>query len=186
MAQTDAAVILPGTGHVLVGASGVTIPTQAQLEAYVTSGTAITGLETIGHTSIDDLPTPDVDGGDITTLSTWQSTSFYTTVEATTDYVTVNALQVDGTVLPLFYGGGTVAAGQYDLPDAASAQDCSVCFIFVSGDVVVALFATKASAIRDGAPTVANDSFMSWPIRFTFVKSTGQPRASWIAASIAA
>lgn len=184
MALTDAAVILPGTGHVLLGPVGTTKPTLSAITAYVTSGTAISGLTTIGHTAVDSLPTPGQDGGDQSTLATWQASAFRTSVAATTDYIEFQALQIDGVVLPLYYGGGTVTAGNYAAPDTPSAVQRATLSVFVDGSTVVALWSYKADVIRADAPNIANDSFIGFPIRATFVKSAGQPRFEWIAASI--
>lgn len=186
MALNSTSLLLPTHGRVLIGAVGTAQPTQAQVDAFVTSDTEITGFSLIGYTSSDTLPTFDVDGGDTTAYSTWEADSVKTATEAITDTVVVNVSTIDGVTLPLFYGGGTVVDGAFTLPDSPTAQSRALLVIFIDPDVNVGFYAYKAQAIRNDAIGMGTDQLTELPIGFTLVKDGTNPKGVWISPAIEA
>lgn len=183
MAKNDNAVLLPGTGAVLVGEVGTALkPTYAALALFQSAGTLPSGFTDLGHTSNDDLPQFGQDGGDSTTKATWQTKSFREIITAAAvDYVTAQPLQLDNTVLNLYYGGGSSSAAySYDLPDVAATINKSLCLCFFDGVSVWGFYAYKTSVRRDDAIAMASDDFTKLPLRFTILQAAGQKRASWI------
>lgn len=183
MALTDTAVVLPGTGHVLLGTTGATRPTLAQLEAFVASGTAITGFTDLGHTDLDDILTFGQDGGDSEVKGSWQNPQLREVVtEAAIDYLVIRALQLrDNTVLALYHGGGDVSVeNEFAWPDVSTPQERAITIVMIDGDTPVALWAPKASIRREDSIEVSADEFAALPLRLTLLKQTGSPRAVWI------
>lgn len=184
MALNSNSLLLPTHGRVLVGPVGTAQPTQAQIEAFITAGTAISGFSVIGYTSSETLPSFEQDGGDTTAYSTWEADSVKTATEAITDTVVVNVSTIDGVTLPLYYGGGTVTDGVFNLPDSPTAQSRALLIIFVDPDVTVGFYAYKAQAIRSDALSMGTDQLAELPIGFTLVKDGTNPKGSWISPAI--
>lgn len=184
MAYNSNSLLLPANGRVLIGPVGTAQPTQAQIDAFVSAGTAITGFTTIGYTSADTLPSFEQDGGDTTAYNTWEYSSVKSATEAVTDTVVVNVASLDGTTLPLYYGGGTVVDGVFTAPDSPTGQSRALLVIFIDPDVNVGLFAYKASAIRSDAPELSTDALAAFPIGFTLLKEGTNPKFAWISPAI--
>src|SRR4051812_39403472 len=98
MALTDAAVLVPGVGHIFTTpyTSGATW-TATELADYLDDGSVPTGVTwtELGHTDLDSILTFAQDGGDTTTKGSWQNPSLRTVITtAAVDSFTVNAEQV--------------------------------------------------------------------------------------------
>lgn len=188
MAQTDSAVLRPGTGHVLVRAvGGPTKPLYSALQTFATdTSVGLIGWTDIGHTSLDDLPTFGQDGGDTEVKGSWQNQSLREIITAAAvDYITIKPLQVDNATLAMYYSGGTFgSANTFDLPDSAGSTEKALLIVFLDGTNPVGFHAERTSVRRDDAIEMANDAFSTFPLRFTLLKATGLPKASWIAPTV--
>lgn len=188
MAITDGATAVAATGYVLLGATTATEPTQTQIDAYVTAKTPVTGLTDLGHTSSSDVIAFGQDGGDSTVLGSWQNPSLLEVVtDPPTDFFTIPALQIDNTVLALYYGGGNATVtGKFAIPDTAIPTEQSCLVIFVSANGNAGLWTPRTSIRRDDAINVATDDFVSFPLRFTLLKKAGAAKQTWIRAGLGA
>ena len=188
MAQNDSAVLRPGTGYVLTGATTATQPTLAALNTFVSAGTLPAGLTELGHTDADNILAFSKDGGTTTTLGSWQNPSLLSVVtEQAIDAFTVNALEVSNTVMQYYYGGGDVSqTDQYRLPDTPTPTEVSVCVVFVGAARNVGFWVQRGSVIGDDSPNFATDAFSNWPLKFTLLKRSGFPKAAWIDAALGA
>ncbi len=188
MAQTDSAVLRPGTGHVLIGTVGVPAkPTLSTLTTYAAdTSVGITNWTDLGHTSLDDLPAFNQDGGDSEVKGSWQNQSLREIITAeAVDYITIKPLQVDNNVLRLYYSGGTfTTANVFDTPDSSGTTERALLIVFLDGTTPVGFYAPRTSVRRDDAIEMANDDFATFPIRFTILKATGLPRSSWISSTV--
>lgn len=184
MALDDDLVVYPTTAHFLVSDStSASKPTASQIDAYVASGTAITGLTELGHTSVEEVVAFSRDGGDSEVKGSLQNRSLkeILTSEAVTA-VAVKALQLlDNKVLELHYGGGDYSdENEFALPDQEGTLTKSLLIIIVSGDENIGYFARKTSVRADETIALPADDFSQVPLRFTLLKETGHPRAVWI------
>jgi hypothetical protein len=190
MAQNDDAVILPVTAHICTGTVGTAVkPTLAELETFRSSGwvTTPTGFTDIGHTNIDEIVAFGSDGGDSEVKGSLQNKTLreILTSEAV-DYLTVQSLQVkDNTVLSLYYGGGDASvADEFSLPDTPAIQERALLVAIDDPGGVLGLFVYRASVKRDDTISMPSDDFSTVPLRFTYLKATGQPKATWIGAGL--
>lgn len=187
MAQTDAAVLVAGTGHVWLGTVGTaTKPTVAQLATFQSSGTVPATWTPLGHTDAEDVVAFEQEGGDTETLRSWQVTSLRTTTEAATDTFTIPSLQLrDRAVLELYYGGdGGAVADEFALPDTAVAAQRAVTVVFMDGASPFALYVPKTEITRGDALEFATDALTKVPLKFTILQASGNPKAVWIGADL--
>lgn len=184
MALNNNALLHPANGRVLIGTVGTAVmPSQTAIDAFVTSGTAITGFSDIGYTSSETLPDFTQDGGDITSYNTWQASGVKTSVEAITNTVVVAVNQLDEVTLPLYYGGGTVIDGSYAAPVTPVTQSRALLIIFI-GSRNVAFYAYQAAVIRSDAPSLSTDSLAEFPLGFTIETVAGHAPFNWISPEI--
>lgn len=191
MAQNDNAVLIAGTGAIWTGTVGsATKPTLAQLQAYASAGTVPAGHTSIGHTSIEDLPTPGQEEGETATKGSWQNAALATIIESQPiDTIDISALQVlDNEVLTYYHGGGNAAtANEFAWPDSPSPVERAVTAVYVhSATRVLGLWIPRASLYRGDAIEFSSTEFTVLPIRITLLKASGQPKAIWIADELGA
>lgn len=189
MAVTDAAVLVPGVGHILTKPTSGTKWTSAQVTAFASAGTLPSGFTELGHTDLDSILTWSADGGDTSTKGSWQNPSLRTVItSAAVDAITVNAEQVlDNDILTLFHGGGDFSvADEFAWPDAPAAIERSACIIFLDGATVLGLSLPKVSILRADVPSFAADDFMKLPLKFTILKDATLKRGYWINAVLGA
>lgn len=185
MALDDAAVVFPTTAHFFTGTVGsATKPSLAAIEAFIDSGTAISGLTELGHTSLDEVVAFGSDGGDSEVHGSLQNKSLREvfTSEAV-DYFTAKSLQLkDNEILKLYYGGGDdTQPDEFALPDSPQIQERAVLMIADAASGPVGLWVEKASVKRDDTISMPSDDFTQLPLRFTYLKVSGKPKAVWIA-----
>lgn len=191
MALTDGAVLVPGIGHIFTGTVGsATKWALSDLTAFAANtATVPSGWVNLGHTSIDNVLVFGQDGGDTTVKGSWQNASLRTVITSQTiDSFVVKSLQVmDNTILTLYYGGGDVAtANEFHWPDSPAAQNKAVTVVMLDGSTPIALWCPQASILRADAADIASDDFMDFPLKFTILKHSTDPRAVWIADLIGA
>jgi hypothetical protein len=190
MPLTDTATIIPGTGHVLLGATGAAKPTLAALETFAAdTDTPPANYTDIGHTAIEDVLTFGSEGGETEVKGSWQNPSLREVLTSQiVDSVVVPALQIiDNEVLTLYYGGGDDSvANEFAVPDISVPQERALLIVMVDGADVLGLWSAKTSVKRDDAFSVDPTDFMTAPLRFTFLKAAGQPKSVWIADGLGA
>ncbi len=179
MALNDAMPFTAATGHLLLGPVGTAKPTIANINTYMAapSTATITGMKNIGHTNLD---TGFVnDGTDATSevRGSYQNRNLrVVTTEPATEFVAVESLQVtDAEVLAKFYGGGTVTAGEFAVPDSSTPVEQAMLLIRQDGTRNVGEWFEKVAIERNGQITWPNDSFALVPLKFTALKVTGKP-----------
>lgn len=167
MALSDAAVLLPGTGHVYLAPAGSAAPADPTAPA--------TPWEEAGHTSREEGLTITREGGDTTILGTWQNTSLRERREPTTFAVTFRAQQVDNTILELYFGGADVStAGVFGVPEGSPSTIERALFVrFVDGANEIGLYAPKVSVGSEDDVEVDVENFLSFPVRATVLQAAG-------------
>lgn len=189
--MNDSAVMIAGTGYILTDdVATATKPTLAALTTFAGDTTVPpTGWNLLGHTSLANVLAFGSDGGGTEVKGSWQNKSLRELVTSeAVDYFTINSIQIlDNDVLTLYYGGGDASvANEFSLPDNPTPQERAALVVFLDGDTPVGFFASKSSIRREGPIVTPTDDFVEMPLRFTLLKKTGSPKATWIADELGA
>jgi hypothetical protein len=178
MALTDDAVFIPGTGFIYLA------PAETAEPASLTSPAS--PWENLGHTSRDDGLTITRDGGDSEVLGSWQNDSLRERVDPTTLAVTLFALQVDNTVLGMYFpGGDTSVPGRYGVTSASGTAEKAMYIRIVDGANEVGLYIPKVSVRSDDDVEVDVEGFLAFPLRATVLQVSGSNLMDFIGDSIA-
>jgi len=185
MALDSSAVVLPGRGYIFIhDTPGTTSPatTVTALNALsLEAATIATTWRNLGHTSRENSVSRFRDGGDTTTLGSWQADSLFASTEPVTQGLTFNQLQFTNDVLKAYEGGGDISAEDlFDLPDSPIAQEKAMFLVMVSGATRVGLYVPKVALSAADGSEAAPDSLYEWPLRATFLKETAKPLAQWV------
>lgn len=159
MALDASSVIVPGEGHFYINTSGTTAPT----------GTGVPGGSwvEVGHTSFDSPLTINREGGDRTTLKSWQSAALRESVAPVTYSLGFGLLQHDEPNLKLFYGGGSVVSGVFRVPKTPTPQEHGLFVRIVDGSDVWAQHFSIASILGSDSEEADPENLMSMPVSAT-------------------
>jgi hypothetical protein len=179
VALTDAAVYIPGTGHIYVAPSGTAIPGSLTSPA--------SPWDELGHTSRDDGLTITRDGGDSEVLGTWQNASLRQRVDPTTFAITLTAHQVDNTVLGFYFGGGdATVANTFGVTSATGTSERAMYVRIIDGTNEVGLYLPKVSITSDDDMEIDPEGFLSFPLRATVLQQSGQNLINFLADNLGA
>lgn len=177
MALTDSAAFIPGQGFIYLAPAETVEP--ASLTAPASP------WENLGHTSRDDGLTITRDGGDSEVLGSWQNDSLRERVDPTTLAITMFALQVDQTVLGLYFPGGDVATpGRFGVTSASGTAERALFIRIVDGLNEVGLYVPKVSIRSDDDVEVDVEGFLQFPLRATVLQKTGSNLMDFIGDSV--
>lgn len=186
MATQDVAQIV-GNGVSLTGGTTPAVSVTTAVNGIVaTVGGLTSAWSHLGHTDDDDDFNADEDGGDSSTRGTRQNPSLRETVEATTEYIEMNLVQLDRYSLNLYHGGGTYGSGYFDAPDSAGIVEYATLIIYADQGRRVAEYHPRTSVRRNGPAARERDGFLKFPIRLTPLKQAGQPVTRWLSNTLAA
>jgi hypothetical protein len=177
MSLTDAAVVIPGTGHIYLSPVGTPAPANADTVP------AAPWTDT-GHTSRDEGLTISRDGGDSEVKGTWQNANLRERRDPTTWALTFTMHQVDADVLRLFFGGGTVTEGKFSAPANPTGQEHALFVVMVDGNNRVGLYFPKVSILADDDISVDVEDFLAFPVRATVLSMSGTDLMAWLADTI--
>lgn len=177
MALNDAAVIVPGTGHVWIAPAAAAKPTDPAAPGWPWIDS--------GHTSVDDGLTITKDGGDSNVLGTWQNPSLRNRIDPIVYSLTIHFHQVDNEVLGMYFGGGdATVAGVFGVGLVPTAQERALYIQIQDGDVEVDLYIPKVSLLADDDVEVDVENLLSFPVRATVLGVTGSNLMEWISDSV--
>jgi hypothetical protein len=166
MALDDAAVVIPGTGHVWVAPAGTAKPSDL-------SNPGSPWAE-LGHTSIDDGMTITRDGGDSEVLGTWQNPSLRERRDPVVFALTLHLLQIDNNTLDLYFGGGdTSVEGVFGVNLISQPAERAMFIKIVDGSNEFPFYIPKTSIASDDDVEADVEAFLAWPIRATILGVTG-------------
>lgn len=185
MSLDSNAVVLPGRGYIFMhDTPGQASPadTVSALNALdLEAATIATSWRNLGHTSRENSVTRFRDGGDVTTLGSWQADALFASTEAVTQGLTFNPLQFSNDVLKAYEGGGDISAEDlFDLPDSPIAQEKALFLVMVSGSTRAGLWVPKVALSAADGSEAAPDALYEFPLRATFLKMTAKPLARWV------
>jgi hypothetical protein len=178
------AVVLPGTGYLFAndtpGAAPPATTASAIAALNLEAATLATGWNNIGHTSRENNVSLGKDGGDRTTLGTWQAPSLRVAIDPITWSFNFKSVQVSNQTFKWYFGGGSAAtADRYDVPDTPTAVDAALWICLVDGSYRLPLYIARASLVGGDALSVDPESFLEMDIVATVVKYTGTPLMSF-------
>lgn len=189
MALDDAAVLVPGVGHLWLNTVGTARWTYAQLNTYATTGVAPATWAELGHTDLDNPVSFGQDGGATDVKGSWQNPSLRQVITSQAiDSFVINAEQIlDNVVLALYYGGGDASAtNEFAIPDNPVAQEKAGILVMLDGTVPLGMAFPKLSILRDDNLAVATDDFIKAPLRFTVLKQSSLAKIYLIADKVGA
>ena len=179
MALTDSSVIIPGQGFIYLAETGTPAPT--------TPDEPETPWENMGHTSTDDNFTISRDGGDSEVLPTWQNPSFRERREPSVYIVQFTALQIDNTVLGLYFGGGDDSVeGEFSVTSATGATERAMYTRIIDGDNSVGLYIPKVSITSEDDAEADIEAFFGFPLKATVLQVTGSNLMTFFGANLGA
>lgn len=172
MALEDSAVILPGIGHVLLAEVDTAAPaTPADID--ITSATPATGWTNLGHTSRENAVAMTRDGDDPETRGSWQNANLRSTTPTVTWGLTIPALQIDNTVLGLYFGGGdSTQADSFGVTDGFGATEKALYLLLIDGTARAGLYVPRVALSADEAPSFDPENFLEFTLRATLLKSS--------------
>lgn len=175
MALTDSAVILPGVGHVLLAPVGTAAPADpASID--ITADPPVVGYTNMGHTSRENNASIARDGGDLTTLGSWQNAALRESQAPVIWSLTVNALQIDDDVLSLYFGGGdTTTAGSFGVSQTSAPTQKALYLLLIDGANRVGLYLPKVSVTADEAPEFDPEAFLEFSLHMTVLSDSTNP-----------
>ena len=189
MPFNDDAVLMPGRGNVLVadvdGFTETDFPTVAQLEEYAADYTKLPAkFRSLGHTSSEDLPAWDGDGGDTEVKGSWENSKLREVPkDVESNWFAVKAWQFDNEIMSLYSGGGDASKeGQFRSPKTKKYPELVALIVYIdaSGHVVGELV-PRNSVRKDDVIEHKTDEFSSIPLRFTtLTPANGLPEHVWI------
>ena len=156
------AVIVPGEGHFYIDPTG---------SAAMPTGTGVPPVPWIevGHTERDNPLTVTRDGGERSTLPSWQSAALRESVSPITYALEFGLLQHDELGLSLYYGGGSVEAGMFKVPKTAVAQEHPLFVRIVDGSAVWAEHFSRTSILGSDSEEADPENLMSMPVTATIL-----------------
>ena len=179
MAQTDAAVYIPGTGYIYLAPAGTAVPASLTAPAAPWAN--------LGHTSREDGLTITRDGGDSEVLGTWQNPSLRERRDPTTFAITMVAHQVDNDVLGLYFGGGDASvANTFGVTSTTGTSDRAMFVRIVDGANEVGMYLPKVSISSEDDVEIDPEGFLSFPLRATVLQESGQNLIDFIADNLGA
>jgi hypothetical protein len=150
MAQNDDAVLVVGSGNYF------TAPVDTALPADLTAPGVAWAV--VGHTSLDNIFGTASDGGDPTTIGTFQNKNLRTKYSPRTETFSIILQQFDTPGLKLYYGSNApeLTDGTVGVPVEPVPTTAAFLAIFVDGDNIFAFYAPKAEIYRNDDLTIAD------------------------------
>lgn len=162
MALDSSSVIVPGEGHFYINTAGTAAPGSSAVPGG--------GWTEIGHTSFDSPLTISREGGERTTLPSWQSSALRESVSKVTYSLAFGLLQHDEANLKLYYGGGSVTSGVFQVPKTPTPQEHALFVRIVDGSDVWAQYFSIASILGSDSEEADPENLMSMPVSATVLE----------------
>lgn len=143
-------VLVPGTGYVFVAPEGTPKPElPLDIRNMRTLRESVgASWQSIGHTSLDNGISREVEGDEPEVLGTWQNPSLRTNTPPRQYTVTINLSDFTAETYQLYYGGGEVAEdGSFIIPAVPTPQTRAMLIVAVDGDKHVVEYFERVSII---------------------------------------
>ncbi|WP_215523917.1 phage tail tube protein [Varibaculum prostatecancerukia] len=151
--------LVPGRGTVLFAEPGQAM---FKLEGFdKAKPDSFASWNLLGGTSKENMPAFDKDGGDATQLGIWEEDAVYTTYEATSMSVTLNAVRIDKETFELAFPGGVwdEATGSYKINGIGSVEK-ALAIVMFDGQKCAAFYMPRVSLSVGDMPELDNENFL--------------------------
>lgn len=158
--------VVPGHGTVLISTGASAEPFDITGFNIKDKSTYGDGWESCGYTSKDDTVEFSKDGGDVTSIDTWEEDGLDTTYEAITWSFLVRALSMQKKTFDLAFGGGAYdeTLGGYGMGDITPVEK-SVMIIFAHNGKRGGVYIRRAKLSVGDAPSVDTEQFFEIEIK---------------------
>ncbi|WP_338932636.1 hypothetical protein WEB32_29675 [Streptomyces netropsis] len=170
MALIDNAAIVAAGGYIYIAD-----PDKAKPASITDPLAPGTGWESIGHTSLDELPEFGRDGDDPEIKGSWQNQKLRATTPDVTYSVTFQSIQSTALTYQLYFGAGPGAVQadkSFRIPAVPTPQVKALLVILVDGTRYLPLWHPRVSLLGSDAVSMESDDFVSYPIKGTFLGSS--------------
>lgn len=168
MAIDDDAVLNPAIGHYYYA------PTAGQARPSDPLAPASPWVD-LGHTSLDDPFGLTSEGGDTTTLGTWQNKNLRNVTSPRVESVTFQVMQWDSVGLKLYYGSNAaVSGGNVRVPKSPQETEGALFVLVEDGLEQVAMYWPKVSIYRADDLSFDPEALAGLPVRATVLETSGQ------------
>ena len=154
------ALFQPKRGTVFVAPKDTELPDD--LKELLISCESVGAWSNLGHTSADNLPTWDEDGGEATSKDSWKVSSARTTYDTKTVSVTVKSIQADSKTIRFIYNGWDNTSGKSKgIVMGLDPAPRDIALVVVSYDPGInsnfGMYIPNASMKADGMPDLSSD-----------------------------
>lgn len=178
-------IIVPGHGNVLVSTDKTAEPFDPAGFNIFDSSSYGPGWRSIGYTSKDDTIEFDKDGGDATSLDTWEEDGVDTAYESVLWSFVVRALSMNRETFELAFGGGAwdETLKGYGVGDVSPTEK-SVMIIFAHGGKRAGVYIRRCKLQAGDAPEVDAEQFFEIEIKGDVLASDSEKykKMFWFAA----
>lgn len=186
MAEVNSdAYIVPTRGFVYLAPVGTEAPSLADLAAPPEPWQI---LGHVGTADGDGLPVFPSDGGDVTTLGSWNQQAVRTTTEPLTETVEFSASQIDAESLRLYTGAdGGSAANRFEVfgHEVNSGTQTALLIVIQDGNTRIGWWAPKVEVRRGDDIELDPEGPILLPLSCTLLDlDDDTPRYAWIAAHL--
>jgi len=176
----DSAVVLPAVGHYWFNPTkNVGIP-----DDVMNPGGAWVDC---GHTSLDDPFSLTRDGGDVTTLGTWQKPRLRNSIETFTDSIAFQLQQWSSEQYQMYFGANSVKDGKWTkTPTKPVEVEGSLLVVVEDGDEQLPLYSGHVSIGRADDIEFDAEAFAGMPVRATLLEDFRiGDKSDWLAQALA-
>jgi hypothetical protein len=165
----DSTIQIAGIGHVYYAAPDTEAPDLFSYEFGDGTTLEASGWTWMGDTSSENLIEFATDGGDVSTLRTWDRTSVRSTREDVTNTVTINAVNLGDDTMKLAFPGSTYddATKSFDLNMDGSVEK-AILVVIVDGSLVSAYLFRRVT-LAGSMPALSLDAFTEVAITGTLL-----------------
>ena len=181
MAINDGAVVISTRGAVFLAEADTALPS---LKLFAldkdTVGDSPNQYTNIGHMSVDDLPSFDVDGGDSNTKDTWNKSNFRVTYDTVTAKVTFTSVQGDADTLKLMFDAADISGGGTAVSLDKVEQKKAV-FVYVEDTYTgkkFGIWMPNVSLAYSAMPELSQDGFNTFKLEGNILSSTVLPKTA--------
>ena len=169
MTLDDTATLVPATGHYFYAPT----PGQARPSNQLVPGSPWVDL---GHTSLDSPFGITSDGGDSTTLGTWQNSSLRVSYAPRVESIAFELKQWDTATLRLYYGSNAAVSSSGNLRTPANAAPTlgALYVIVTDGAEQVAMYWPSVSIFRGDDISFDAEALAGLPVVATILGTSGQ------------
>lgn len=170
MSLDDDAVLIPATGHYFFA------PTVGEAKPADPLAPTTPYVD-LGHTSLDDPFGITSEGGDVTTLGTWQNKALRTSIAPRVESITFALQQWDATTLKLYYGSNSTTNGtdgSVQTPANPVPTEGTLYVLVTDGDENLAMYFPHVSIFRADDISFDAEALAGLPVAATVLGQSGE------------